>query len=199
MYEIELKYRIDDVSVVLSRLLKLGAVESATELHEDTYYRHPCRDFAATGEALRIRRIDGMPFVTYKGAKKMVSHGDVTGIKLRRELEWALAPADHDGAKMAEMLTSLGFSVVATVIKQRRPFEIQLGSEFGGGDDLGEARAVVTIDCVNGIGDFAEIEVLCENESEQQRAAAAIGELAGQLGVAIAEPRSYLSMVLALD
>ena len=37
--------------------------------HVDTYYNHPSRDFAETREALRIRRVDGVPMVTYKGTK----------------------------------------------------------------------------------------------------------------------------------
>jgi len=186
VYEIELKYQIDDVSQVLAKLNGMGAIEAATESHEDVYYRHPCRDFASTGEALRIRRIDGRPHITYKGGKSLVSHGGVSGIKLRRELEWGLAPGDENGGKMAEMLESLGFTVVAKVVKQRRPFEI----EFGG------IKAAVTIDAVDGIGTFAEIEVLCEGQAEQQRATEAIGGVAMQLGVMTAEPRSYLRMVL---
>lgn len=186
MYELELKYRIEDVSQVLAKLDDIGAIESVTESHEDTYYRHPCRDFTSTGEALRLRRIDGRPYVTYKGGKQLVGHGDVSGIKLRRELEWDLAPGDQEGSKMAEMLESLGFSVVARVVKQRRPFDV----EFGG------TKAVVTIDAVDGIGMFAEIEVLCEGQAEQQRATEAISGLARQLGVVSAESRSYLRMVL---
>jgi adenylate cyclase class 2 len=43
------------------------------EYHEDTYFRHPCRDFAETDEALRIRirRFNGHfeAFLTYKGPR----------------------------------------------------------------------------------------------------------------------------------
>ena len=207
MYEIELKYRLTDIPRTLQSLVELGAVEGKTEMHEDTYYRHPCRDFASTGEALRIRRCDGIAHVTYKGAKQIVSSGKVDGIKLRRELEWCLAPSDSDGSNMDSVFRSLGFSIVACVRKQRRPFSVQMRG----------TAAVVTIDSVANLGTFAEIEVLCGDSPEphlnqpephpnqpvlgsnRQMAIEAIAALAEQLGVGEAEPRSYLRMVLEQD
>lgn len=192
MYEIELKYKILDVSKSLEQLVTMGASEQPAESHEDTYYRHPCRDFASTGEALRIRRCDGQPFVTYKGAKQILSSGDVDGIKVRQELEWALSPGDSTGMNTDKLLQALGFSIVACVKKHRRPFTVQLDG----------VEATVTIDDVAQLGMFAEIEVLCDSDSGSQTsdspAIAAIGKLAQRLEVGEAEKRSYLRMVLEM-
>ena len=38
-------------------------------VQRDEYFSHPCRDFAATDEAFRVRRAGDDWFVTYKGAK----------------------------------------------------------------------------------------------------------------------------------
>ncbi len=69
MFEVEQKYRVDDVSDLQSRLDQRGASRGDLEQHSDTYYNHPNRDFSQTGEAFRIRRINGIPLITYKGAK----------------------------------------------------------------------------------------------------------------------------------
>ncbi len=69
MFEVEQKFTIRDLQGFEQRLLQLGGIAGAREDHIDTYFNHPCRDFAATSEALRIRRINGKPLITYKGKK----------------------------------------------------------------------------------------------------------------------------------
>ena len=179
-YEVEQKYRLQDLLLFEKSLKECGAVEEAIEHHADTYYDHPCRDFAATNEAFRIRRIGEVPMITYKGPKLPGT------VKARREMEWRLDPGDRDGTQTAELLEHLGFKEVATVRKTRRPFcAHDATGPFG-----------VVIDEVQGLGLFVEVEVMVESEDDIEQARAKIEVIAGQLGLQLPESRSYLRMVL---
>ncbi|MEQ1826458.1 MAG: CYTH domain-containing protein, partial [Pirellula sp.] len=84
--EAECKYRARDLAVTRQALIALSAEFVCREEQCDTYLRHPSRNFRETDEALRIREIDGKPFVTYKGPR-------LAGpIRIRPEIELPLAP-----------------------------------------------------------------------------------------------------------
>ena len=179
-YEVEQKYHLHDLLAFEKALKAWAAVEEAIEHHADTYYDHPCRDFAATNEAFRIRRIGEVPMITYKGSKLPGT------VKARREMEWRLDPGDRDGTQTAELLEHLGFKEVETVRKTRRPFCVcDTTGPFG-----------VVIDEVQGLGVFVEVEVMVDREDDIEQARAKIEMIAGQLGLQQPESRSYLGMVL---
>lgn len=190
MFEIEQKYHVDDRHDLVERLAAAAAVLVSEQVNDDTYYNHPCRDFAETGEALRVRRVDGMPMVTYKGTKLP---GDV---KAREELEWRLDPGDINGVSMERLLTHLGFCRVATVSKRRQTYRI------GTDDD----PITVTIDHVPALaqagrsGLFAEIECVLSSDTptdeEIRKTRKRITQIAGTLKLDQAESRSYLRMQL---
>lgn len=183
MFEVEQKYHVEDLADLEQRLRQLGAIEQPVQQHVDTYYNHPSRDFAVTREALRVRRIDGIPLVTYKGTKLP---GEV---KARRELEWRLDPGDPDGTNMEELLQMLGFRRVAAVTKRRRSFQMPMESaDFG-----------IMIDRVDLLGSFAEIELIAPDADQIETARSKIIELAERLGLQLAESRSYLRMILERD
>ena len=69
-FEVEQKLRVEEFGAVRAQLLELGAVEKGTVEQSDTYFAHPQRDFAATDEAFRLRRIGSQNRVTYKGPKR---------------------------------------------------------------------------------------------------------------------------------
>ena len=193
MFEVEQKFRVDDTEALAARLDQMGATCTATESHCDTYYRHPSRDFVKTNEALRIRRVDSIASVTYKGPKLAV---DDATLKVRQEIEWCLAPNDTDGSQMAQLLAALGFATVAAVKKRRRSYQLS-ESETGG------ASVTVTIDQVARVGNFAEIEILVEDQDTDEASMKAASELfdvlANQLGLGQRQRASYLEMLLALD
>jgi adenylate cyclase class 2 len=178
-YEVEQKHRIEDVAKLLSALSKRGLVLGATIEQEDRYFAHPCRDFAKTDEALRIRTVGGHGFVTYKGPKL-----DTT-TKTRHELELPLDPNDADGSQFAELLGSLGFSSVATVRKQRRLFQIARGDRLIEG----------ALDDVEGLGTFVELE-LHADEGSLDEARRLVATVAAELELGPSERRSYLEMLL---
>lgn len=180
LLEIEQKYRVEDASRLVRQLERINASERDEEFHVDTYYAHPCRDFRESGEALRIRRVNNSPMVTYKGPKLS---GDV---KARQELEWRLDPGDRDGSHMMELLNLLGFEEVATVRKTRRVFF------------LSDAEITLVIDQVDLLGCFAEIERVIADVSLVETAREMIKSQGIRLGLEKKENRSYLGMLLEL-
>lgn len=195
MFEIELKYPVGDPLLLRQNLQRVHAQPLPTQNHVDVYYRHPSRNFAETGEALRIRRIDGQPYVTYKGPKTHVNTATAKGIKVRRELEWPLFPGDPQGEQMSSLLSFLGFTQVAEVVKRREPFEILLSNSSAAG--VPEGRLVtVTVDVVEHLGTYAEIESIASSEADRQAAIEAVSKLAEQLELGSPEPKSYLRMVV---
>ncbi|WP_162006698.1 class IV adenylate cyclase [Roseimaritima sediminicola] len=181
MLEIELKFPLDDAERLRQQVLELGgSVAGPRQQHRDTYYAHPCRDFKKTTEALRIRGIDGHYHITYKGPKQ------ASQVKTRQELEWSLGPDDARGEKMTAVLEALGFRPVATVEKFRETLEIHW-------DGL---VLEVTLDEVNGVGWYAEIEAIAADQAAVATAREAVLSLARRLGLTQPEPRSYLNLLL---
>ncbi|TWT79057.1 CYTH domain protein [Planctomycetes bacterium CA13] len=183
MFEVEQKFHVPDVEELRSSMDQMGLTPVSTEQHVDAYYNHPSRDFAQTQEALRVRRVNGVPYVTYKGKKLP---GDV---KARRELEWHLSPGDPEGENMESLLKLLGFTNVAQVKKRRDVFQSPAGQW--------EALTAV-IDQVEGLGTFAELEWVVADESGVEAARTQIRDFAAELGLDHTEHRSYLRMLLEL-
>jgi adenylate cyclase class 2 len=170
MLEIEIKTRSDDNGKVERTLLKKGATPLEELDQTDEYYNHPCRDFAGTDEALRLRK-DSQGRITYKGPKI----DQVT--KTREEIELNVDDLD----KMALILVRLGFRIVAKVTKRRKEYLLD--------------GVTVSLDSVEGLGDFVELELQGE-DAEQGRKK--IERLRDELGLVGSERRSYLEMILSL-
>jgi adenylate cyclase class 2 len=178
-YEVEQKHRVSDEAALIARLKQRGGeTESAIE-QSDQYYAHPCRNFAKSDEALRIRVVGEKSFVTYKGPKL-----DAT-TKTRREIELPLDPTDHGGSQFASLLAALGFTPVAVVRKRRRKFRIVVDEyEIDG-----------ALDDVDGVGCFVELELQADDEG-LDAAKRTIAKLASDLDLGPSERRSYLEMLL---
>jgi adenylate cyclase class 2 len=175
-YEVEQKFRADRQKIV-EAFQPLDAQWGDERQERDTYYAHPARDFATTDEALRIRRVGDWACITYKGPKI-----DTT-TKTRRELELPIEPAQADS--WAELLGALGFRPAGEVRKRRRKAHV----------DWQQRRVEVSLDEVDGLGTFVELELLAD-ESELDAARACLAALAAHLGLAHSERRSYLELVL---
>lgn len=165
MYEVEVKVRADHASV-RDRLDDVGAESLDRVRQVDTYYDAPHRDFAETDEALRVRReyatgaartddpqaddaVERRPdsrgagggtagsetsVVTYKGPLVEADS------KTRREAETAIG----DPAAFEAVLDGLGFTPATTVEKERERHEYE--------------GFTVTLDDVNCLGEFVEVE-----------------------------------------
>ncbi len=169
MLEVEIKAYCDDPGSLRARIESLGGVLEGSLIEEDAYFNHPSRDFAETDEALRIRRTPEAAAVTYKGPKIG------TRSKTRYENEVTIGDADA----FAEVLVRLGFRPVRTVRKRRELYVLE--------------GANICLDGVEGLGDFVEIEILSE---DREKAEKKLFDLAGRLGVARFERRSYLELLL---
>ena len=150
MYEVEIKVRAahDDVR---GRLADADATALGRVTQVDTYFDAPHRDFAETDEALRIRRESGASDgtgdedtdarLTYKGP--LVDSES----KTREEIEAGV----ENGDDVRAILESVSFEPAATVNKEREYFSLE--------------GFTVTLDTVDGLGEFVEVETEVEDEA----------------------------------
>jgi adenylate cyclase, class 2 len=172
MLEIELKVRIPTLDPVRERLVIKNA-EFRGKVHEhDIYYNAPHRDFGKTDEAVRVRYTDSHAVVTYKGPKIRKY-----GLKAREELNFAV----ESGETFETMLLRLGFTKTTEVNKWRENYKL--------------GRASISLDTVDELGTFAEIEILAENDKENPTGI--IEQIAKEIG-ADGTPllESYLELIL---
>lgn len=135
MLEVEVKAKLESPEGFERVLSELGAELVGEEVQEDIYLQHPCRDFAETDEALRLRSCQGRVEMTYKGRR--MGH---TRTKTREEVSVGV-----EGLEPAlELLEKLGFREVARLRKRRRRYRVE--------------RYVVELDDVDGLGSFVEVE-----------------------------------------
>jgi len=183
--EVEAKARCTDPELIVHRLESMGAVFCGTCEQSDTYFRHPCRDYSRTDEAIRMRRESGRIIVdgeagtsggtaapgpaavrsciTYKGPKVDPA------TKTRVEIESAVA--DTEG--MRSILEALGFIPVLEVDKTRRRFRL--------------ADVEISVDEVRGLGDFVEVEYVGHLDGDGMP-----GDDAGRVGSGSLEPENDL-------
>jgi adenylate cyclase class 2 len=178
--EVEMKFAIRDLAPLERRLHEWGAVADAPRQDADHYFNAPDRDFARTDEALRLRRIGSGNFVTYKGPKRDAQ------TKTRTEIEVPLAPGEEAAEAFARLLQHLGYRFVAVVRKRRRIVHLQREG----------FHLEVCLDEVDGLGTFAELEILAPEE-ELERARQLLLKCADELGLSGSERRSYLELLLA--
>jgi len=172
MLEIELKVSVPSLDPVRDHLVLCHA-RSLGRVHEhDRYYNAPHRDFGVTDEAVRVRYTDDHAVVTYKGPKLQKF-----GLKAREELNFAV----ESGEAFETMLARLGFTLTTNVNKWRETYS------FDG--------ATISLDTVEELGTFVEIEVITENETDNPTDR--ITRLAQEIGVT-GEPilASYLELLL---
>ncbi len=162
--EVEVKFKVE--GDVLKRIESIA--EFLKEVREEDYYfNHPCRDFRESDEALRIRKSDGV-FLTYKGPKVDAE------TKTREEIEVEI----DEFEKAFKMLERLGFKFVAKVSKVRRIYALN--------------DVKVTMDRVEGLGEFVEIELESEELEEGKKR---IFEIAKALGLKNPIRESYLELL----
>jgi adenylate cyclase class 2 len=180
MLEIEIKFPVEDLRLLEDRIQReCGAVELSSHEEADHYFNAPDRDFARTDEALRLRRIGSANYVTYKGPKRD------SATKTRTELEVPLAAGDQTAEDFLRLLRHLGYKPVAVVRKARRTFRLTCG-----GFDMN-----ICLDQVEGVGAFAELEIVADEESFEP-AQSALLDLARRLYLTVSERRSYLELLL---
>jgi adenylate cyclase class 2 len=179
MYEVEVKVPAD-IDAVRERLEDAGATRVEAVEQTDTYYDAPHRDFAATDEAFRVRRVtttaaDTESYLTYKGP--LVDDES----KTREEHETAIG----DGDVADDIVRSLGFAPAATVRKHRESYRLD--------------GYTVTLDAVRDVGEFVEVETeVADGVDDAREGAFAVLRRLG-LDPDDQVRTSYLGLLLASD
>ncbi len=123
----------------------------------------------------------GQCVLTYKGPKV-----DTT-TKTRREIELMLG-GDQAVGNCHQLLEALGFVLAVEVSKRRKVGQLQWrGREF-----------TVSLDAVERLGNFVELELLASEDQRQQVTEAILG-LAAELGLSQPERRGYAELIDALS
>lgn len=133
--EQEVKFQLPSIEVGVSKLAALGArVETKRHFESNILYDFPDQRLSKRDEALRLRRVGGETWLTWKGPQTGSSR-----IKQRRELETSL----DDGDAVEGILEALGAEECFRYEKYRTSYRL---------DD-----AVLTLD-ETPMGVFMEIE-----------------------------------------
>lgn len=184
MYEVEVKVRADH-DIVRDSLESVGGTHVESVKQEDIYYDAPDRDFAETDEALRIReeRSAGTRSDSDEGTTdtRLTYKGPLvdSDSKTRQEAETAVV----DPEQLRDILDGLGYDPAATVRKERERYTVD--------------GITVTLDTVEGLGEFVEGELETEDDIESARDR--ILALMADLGLDTDEQirTSYLGLLLS--
>lgn len=180
MIEVEFKYRIADSGQFEQQLAaRADTVFIDERIEVDTYFEHPCRDFAKTDEALRVREVNGITSLTWKGERlDLVS-------QTRRELEVGISSGS--AKTVNELLCVLAFQPVLVVKKLRRTYSVS-GQNF-------DVR--LCIYTVEGLPPHVELEILRPDETTRLAATEALKNLAILLNLVEPESRTYLELLVS--
>ena len=168
-YEVEVKVPIADIEMSEQKLLASGARFLNSEVEIDIYFDHPCRKLGETDEAVRVRTIrpldntkpaSSQPFneLTYKGPK--------IDKKTKTRLEYTVGIDDTDS--LSAILESLGFKRVGNITKKRKFYSLR--------------EITISIDDVESVGLFLEMESIAHGKKEMESAKKAIFDLLDELG-----------------
>lgn len=174
MIEVEVKAWLDNETEIEKRLYQIGSKYLKIIEQTDIYFQHPKKDFKNTDEALRIRKEENAFFFTYKGPKINEK------TKTREEIEVHF----DDWTKLRDILEKLGFKVVYEVRKSRKLLSLN--------------RITISIDKVENLGVFLELEIKVGSKQEVSEATNQILDKIKLLGISEnkLERRSYLELLL---
>ena len=177
MLEVEVKVALDGPDALRAKLHRLGAAATPPVVEVDVFFAHPQRDLTASDEALRLRGLPaaqaGGPAsyeLTHKGPRQAGAY------KAREERTVRLL--DDPTA----LLAALGFRPTVRLRKTRERHRL--------------GRLEVTLDHVEGLGWFAEVEAMGD---DARSAEAAVQAALRELGLD-GRPRvdaSYVELALA--
>lgn len=178
--EVEIKVKIQNRKQIMDSLKKIGFLENRCVVETDIYYTSTHHNFAALGEALRIRTVKDpespkeTSVITYKGAK--LDQVSMT----RQELETEVG----DGETVRKILEHIGFCPVSPVEKKRLY--------------LNKDNMTACLDNVKGLGDYLELEILTDTEEKRTEALKQIEDVLEALGYSMEDTTrtSYLSMLM---
>lgn len=170
MYEVEVKVTVMSPAALRRALEAAGARMGGKRTETDTFYADPEGTIVRNGEALRIRQASGAWALTYKGPAA------ARDVKRRREHE--VACSDDPGP----LLEGLGYLPSVRLTKTREAWDLD--------------GVAVTIDTIDGLGTFAELEVVGDDPDGAEVQVETALKLLGLVG-ADRFNESYVELALA--
>lgn len=179
MIEVERKFRLAQKNIAtIKDILKQNSFAEDQSIKQiDSvflYHMNSFEHFKRGDPTLRIRQTGKEIKITYKRAVGLEGH--------MIEHEFGI-----DSPETAEKLfNELGYQLAVTVEKDRIEYH--------------KGEFTVTIDAVKDLGDFLEIEILCNDDNERVTAQDKITELADKLSLSTneIEPSKYDQLIAAL-
>ncbi len=181
MFEVEVKFRLTQelYNEIRNKLASIGAKFLEEVFEIDSYLAHPCRNFAETDEALRIRVVskngERSAVLTYKGPR-LGGEG-----KTREEINVEI----QDPEKLLLLFERLGFRKVAEIRKRRLVYTYE--------------NFTIVLDDVENLGKFVEIETVTDSRDLVDKCVSEILSFAeNSLGLSrdLVEPRTYLELMI---
>ena len=186
MIEVEIKLplrrqeKTEETGRIAEVLCSMGFRKAARFRQRDTYFDNEAGEIRGGGKALRIRETEDLmkgivtAELNFKGPR--MDQVSMT----RQELETEVGQAETG----RRILAALGFSpVLPEVVKERTEYRRE--------------EITAALDRVEGLGDFLELEILADEETENGKVLQKLEELLGELGYQMGDTvtRSYLSML----
>lgn len=171
-YEVELKYRLQSKSNFLNTLADIPhEVMLQDNVENDWYFDRPDRSLEAENKSLCIRTMEP------SGIKLWIVKGP--------EADKCEATNITNATNARSMLETMGYEVVLRAKKVRSIYFI---GEFH-----------ITVDTLDGIGDFAEFAIMTDEESRLSAYKSELEELAGRFGLTQLEleTKSYKQMLVS--
>lgn len=180
MIEVEVKLPIGNPEEVKRKLQNLGFMAGSIEKETDTYFDNAAEEIRRGGQALRVRECRNLltgettAQINYKGQK--LDQISMT----RKELETEVSEADT----IRQILQAIGFHIADPVVSKIRMI-------------YPKAPVTACLDQVENLGDFLELEILADSQSQYEAAMNQIRQILGQLGYRVEDTirKSYLSML----
>lgn len=168
-FEVEFKYQLTDRPAFLKALLALNPeIMLEDNLEQDRYFDTPDDALAQAGKSLAIRTMQpsGIQLWIVKGPEK----------------DRCEAVTINDANKAVSMLLTMNYRQILEITKRRSIYFI--------------GPFHVTLDHLAGIGDFAELAIMTDDEERLPAFRQQLLALADQLGLSpdAQEPRSYRTL-----
>ena len=177
MIEVEMKFATPRHNETRTQIASLGAELRDIADEEDCYLDSSDGRLMKMDEALRVRQKGESNFITYKGPKLDGS------TKTRAEIEVQLAHGESVYEDARALLSAIGYEERARIKKKRERHSAQSG----------EFTVEVSLDLVDDLGCYVELEILADPEN-LPKAREALLDLARKLQLVDSERRSYLEI-----
>lgn len=180
MIEVEIKLPVNNRKEIKEKLLHMGFALESREKETDTYFDSLSGEIRAQGQALRVRECVDLMTGTTRAQINFKDRKTDQVSMTRTELETEIEQADT----VRQILHSIGFHAVDPVVSKIR-------------DTYQKSSISACLDQVKDLGDFLELEILIDTDTQYENALRQIKEVLGMLGCSMNDTTrtSYLSML----